>query len=313
MIRPKWLIEDFMGDNSTHPLVDEVTKQGFECKVIKYKPFGLTAIDFYPKNGCVIFQGSICFAKHIQSQKLGWYPGVICDWDKYKCSSYYTSYGKYLLNSDYVMMPLAEVYRRKDKLLENYGEFHIRPDTGDKVFPGAVLNKNSFHNNTWKFIESQAKLDQLVVISSRKNIEREWRIFCRGNEIITGSLYQERFKTKIIPGIPDNVTDYAEEIVNNTVHPDKMYCLDICETSDGKLALLEIGAFSVAGLYGSDLSELVRVASEVAVESFAENAYVKCDRCQKFVNLTVCYTDTLGENKYHDGDYCENCLSEMNI
>ena len=67
---------------------------------------------------------------------------------------------------------------------------------------------------------------------------------------------------RISPGL-------AKEIAS-VYHPEPVFVVDICQDADDKYALMEIGSFSVAGLYACETEPIVRVASKLAVKEFEE-------------------------------------------
>ena len=95
-----WLIENFERDGSISELAEEVKRQGFPRKVTEYVPFsGGDYSDIWPKEACVVFQGSIQLARQLQREKP-WIPGVIATWRNYLCQVYYAHWGAFLLNNE---------------------------------------------------------------------------------------------------------------------------------------------------------------------------------------------------------------------
>lgn len=280
-MKPFWLIEDFERDNSFDLLAKAVEAAGMEYRVEKYVPFGEER-DFLNKIGdnsprCLVFQGSIQFAKQLQKWRCNWVPGVWCSWNNYRCVSYYTHYGQFLLNKEYLMLPLGEVDRRKDEFFERWnGKFFMRPDSGAKSFTGKIITHDSVYSphcswSEWKFIMKEAEPTDLVVVSKPQMIHKEWRVVCSGNKAVTGSRYMTHGQTDYKEEFPQEVASYAEVILRSTKwRPDPIFVLDVCETKGEELHLLEIGAFSVAGLYLCDHNKLVEVASELAIEAYKE-------------------------------------------
>ena len=114
----KWLLENDVFDEDLQPLIDEIERQGMEVKVQRHRSFDTEREDiatWYPPDACVVFYGSIGFARQVQ-RKAPWVPGVYCTWDNYRCTHYYPAFGDKLLNKDYVMLPLGELERRGDFL-----------------------------------------------------------------------------------------------------------------------------------------------------------------------------------------------------
>jgi len=116
MTKVKWLIEDILDTEHTEALMKELKRQGIGYKEVKYIPFSMEEkYDYFHDDECVVFYGSLNLASVIRQKKL-WVPGVYCNYENLKCSTYYSYYGKYLLNSDYIMLPILEFKRRQDEI-----------------------------------------------------------------------------------------------------------------------------------------------------------------------------------------------------
>lgn len=244
-----------------------------DCHLIRYEPFESGSLDFYPaEDKNIIFQGSISLAKQIQKEK-SW--TVFASWDNLKCSTYYAHWGKYLLNSDYIMMPFAELKRRFKELLMPGdplypgGAFFVRPDSNAKTFSATVLSgvrdfgTDDKIKNTWERLLYDPPATELVIIAPVKPIHREWRVICSKGKVITGSRYKTWNQVDYKAELPDAVKELALEICSGEFQPDPIYVLDICDSPSKGTCLLEAGALSVAGLYHCDLEALVREASKI--------------------------------------------------
>lgn len=286
-MKPKWLIEDFNADNKFDLLAEEVKNQGMEVEVIRYIPFEQGSYNRFGENECVIVVGSINLARQLQKEKT-WILGVWLNSHAYECTSFYPYLGKHLLNKDYVMLPRAEVRRKWTQLLKIFGEEYnalfIRPSSGHKTFTGKVFETKHLEKD-WEWVEEFAEPESIVIVSSVKVIEKEWRFIVAENEVITGSLYKQRIGGVVSSGkyreIPmsdiiniDN-DDYAAKelalmIADEKYHCDPMYTIDICKTEKGIFHLLEIGSFSCAGLYDCNPEIIVTAAKSLAVREWNE-------------------------------------------
>jgi hypothetical protein len=112
------------------------------------------------------------------------------------------------------------------------------------------------------------KPEDLIVLSSdkRSRLNREWRLVCSKGTVITGSRYKTAGMVDYRRELPDNVKEFAENVIATEWQPDPIYVLDICSDHDGKLYLLEIGAFSVAGLYHCDFDLIVKAVEQIIKE-----------------------------------------------
>ena len=268
-----WLIEEFNRDNSFLDIKEEAVKQGHNVEIVEgvsivyedetYKKF--------PKGSCTVFLGSISAARKLQrnSKLHGWVPNLWCNWNNYKCSTYYAYWGEHLFNQDYTFIPVAEFARKLDSFFDLTDRIFVRPDSGAKPFTGAIFEKRDFEGKSWDYLMSELNPYDLLVVSSIKPIEREWRVVCSGKEVITGSRYKTHGQVDYRGELPEDVLQFAENVIKTDWQPDPIYVLDICR-SRNKLYLLEIGSFNVAGLYHCDFSKIVKTVVELAQKEHNE-------------------------------------------
>ncbi len=102
---------------------------------------------------------------------------------------------------------------------------------------------------------------QLVVVSSPKPLQREWRLFIADDQVITASQYAEQGEVRRVAGCPDEVTSFARQILSQVDwRPDPLFTMDIAE-SNGRLAIVELNGFSCSHFYMADLERIVEVVS----------------------------------------------------
>ena len=285
----KWLVEEY--DDHVKELVEEIRKQGHECDFLNYykmtKDNNYTGIGL-PK-GCgeyngeepVLFYGSIQLAGWIRRHKPLWVPGVWYNYDKYKVSHWSAALGKYMLNEDFIILPVAEITRRWEKLFRDVGDgnnLFIRPDNGTKSFGG-----KTFYKERWKLDWPNATYmmdpHELCVVSYPCNIGKEWRFIIVEGQVITGSQYKDHGSAEIQDIIPGDDKAYrawkfAQKIADEKYNPDPMYTIDICEANGG-FYLVELNNFCSSGLYACDLQKIVAKASELAIREFKEEENAK--------------------------------------
>lgn len=272
-MKVKWLVESFERDMAIDYLVNEIRLQGMECSVVEYIPFESGSYNQYNNNDCVVFHGSLNLARQIQREK-GWIPGVICNFDNFKCSTYYSYWGKYLLNDDYIMLPMMEFYRRRHSIYNWYGcdnTVFIRPDSGSKTFGGMTLYKEDI-DREFDLIKSYAGKqveDILVVVSTPKVISKEWRIVIADKKVVASSQYKENGKLYIKEGCDAGAINLALLIAEEEWAPDIAYTLDICKSNDDYY-LIEANSFSCSGLYDCHLPSVVRSISNVALKEWED-------------------------------------------
>lgn len=271
----KWLLENDVFDEDLQPMIDEIKRQGMEVKVQRHIPFEQERDDIlvaYPQDDCVVFYGSIGFARQVQSISR-WRPGAYCNWDNYRCTHYYPAFGDLLLNADrYVMMPLGELVRHKDFLYETLGEDNtvfVRPDRADKIFTGKAVYRPDLERDVKLFGFYDVEPHELVVVSPPKNITKEFRMVIVDDEIVAVSQYRPEH---IVPSTSmyETVRDMGRLALSTTKwRPDRAWVMDVCHTAGGDQRILEVGAFSVAGLYACDPKPIVRAVSAAAFDEWS--------------------------------------------
>jgi len=207
--------------------------------------------------------------------KPKWVPGPWLTAENYKCTHYYPRLGSFLFNDPYIVMPRGDVPRHLNQLNSWLGKddcLFIRPDSALKPFTAMVFKMDLFEKD-WEWVKEFTDPESLIVISSPKNILGEWRFVVAGTQIVTGSQYQLNKKFDMAPSYPVGAENLAAEIAQ-IYQPDPMFIIDICLGADQKFYLLELGAFSVAGLYACDMEKIVKAAAEVAEKEW-NDLYIK--------------------------------------
>lgn len=220
----------------------------------------------FPQDACVIVHADIDLVERVRSERL-WTPGVFATVEHFHCSHYYAHFGPHLLNRDYVMLPFAELRRRADFLFDTIGrdgKLFVRPDSPLKLFTGLVVSRESFGRDLEFMAFYDFPIESLVVASSPKEIEAEWRFVVANQVVVAGSQYKDGDQMTATPCRDEGARAHAEEIVSIGYAPDPVWILDICRTQDGGYHLLEIGGFSFSNLYGCDKDAVVEAVSVAA-------------------------------------------------
>lgn len=274
----KWIIEDFEPDNKFEDLVKEVKRQGMECELIQYLPLQSGSYNVFRNEDCVIFQGSIELARQLQKQKA-WIPGPWLTAKNYECTTYFAHYGKYLFNDPYILIPCGDLLRRfywlKNKAFGRISDtLFFRPSSGLKPFVAKIQDLNSktdFETSWWQpWVEQFMEPENIVVVSTAKNILQECRFVCANHEIITGCQYKKGEGIEYQSGYPDGAKRIADLIAQEKFQPDPMFIIDICQGADEQFYLLEINSFSCGGLYACEMEPIVKKASELALKEWKD-------------------------------------------
>jgi hypothetical protein len=108
------------------------------------------------------------------------------------------------------------------------------------------------------------KSDELVIISTPKNIIGEWRFICSEEKIIAVSSYKFHGLDTKIPSAPIKATNLVDKILKRGNMPDKVFSVDICQGQDEEFYLLEFNAFSTCGTYACNKKAIIEEVTKIA-------------------------------------------------
>jgi hypothetical protein len=280
-LKVSWLIETDLFPEYAESLLAALRAQGHVAKAVpelliqyRWQDVGCSYRSLFAEGECVVFHGSIGIASELQADNP-WRPGVWFSRENYNCSTYYCHFAKFLLNSDYVMLPFGELRRRRDFLFQLFGadgSIFVRPDSVAKSFTGQLAHFASFDKDVDFMAFYDVPASALVLVSSPKKVVEEWRFVLADRRVVTGCLYQVQGKKQISSEVNPEALALANEVAASDFQPDKVWTADICRTADGRVWLLEIGSFSCASLYACDVESIARDISRIAEHQWAESA-----------------------------------------
>lgn len=263
-----WIIENLVKEKSYTDLAEEVKKQGFPLQLINGD---FKFADLKHENQCVIFNGSIEMSKMIweRLRLQGCFPISYATQEKYLCSQYYPHFQQYLFNDKHCLLSLEALNQQKYFWYGVLGKeclLFVRPDRGDKTFKAGLVDLQEFDSF---YKEFEHLKNELVLISTPKNIKGEWRFVVSDSlEIIAVSSYRYQGQITRIPSAPVGATKLVEKLLKVNYYPDSVFCYDIAEDGDGNFWLMELTSFSSAGLYECNKQQIVEKVSKIALQDW---------------------------------------------
>lgn len=272
-----WLIDAEMFPHYCDEIVAVIKDQGHFVKLIqspnppyRWNDVECSYRDEFPAGRCVVAHGDIELVTEIHDERR-WKPGAFCTINNYFCSKYVIHFGEFWLNQDYVMLPFGDLMRQREFLLHtfgNNGRVFARPDSPLKLFAGQTIGEETFAADVDFMGFYEFPRESIVVVSSAKQVVSEWRFIAADREIVAGCIYSRNGKFEPDPEYDEDARELAAKIAALGYAPDPVWVIDICETIDGCLHLLEIGGFSFSDLYACDKSEVVRAVSAAALSAW---------------------------------------------
>ena len=281
MRRAKWLLANAGPPDRIQALSYAAQEVGCEVEIRSIKEMyddeGRAPLETDSnERACVIFRGSINMSVDLRKSRPNW----IGNWhsrDAYLCSHYYSYWGQYITQQRYLILPVAEVLRNWDWLFDTLAQdnlLFIRPNSGEKEFNGELVQRKNMFG--WKLVSIETKstlIDELCVVSTPVEIQKEVRLIIANKRVVAGSVYRlagmiwhERLEDQ---HDANDIIAFAEMVLAGLSPPDlpPVHCLDIA-VHDSKLSILEVGCFCCCGLYACDLHKIVPAVSDAAEQSF---------------------------------------------
>lgn len=284
-----WILEQDIFEENMGRLTDEIVYQGHKSVILSDTSLSVLQnnkfCDQIPSqlDEPNIFYGSLQMADMVLHH-TNWQ--VFRNLNNYKCSVYYPKLFKYLLNARRcAFLPFKLLKVQKNWVLETFGSNNskgercvfVRPNDGAKSFTGQVVWEDSWDRDIQLMSYYDVPDDHMCVAASPIKINKEYRFVVCGDRVITGSLYKE--KDTLVSECIDakhEAFKFAQDVINETKwEPDPVWTLDVCDSEIAGipfLSVLEIGSFSCAGLYGCNMTDVVREVTKVCEKEYAEIA-----------------------------------------
>lgn len=277
-MKTKWIIENFTDSEDYNDLIAAIKASGRYCFVIgKHNYFDFDPSGFN-ENDCVIVQGSIQMTKNIRDRlPKGCFPIAYNSWDNYLCSTYYPKFSQFLFNDKNEITTLKNLKENKFYFYEKFGKealIFVRPDSGEKTFQAQLLDLQDFDRFWENGIQSSAEDNDLIIVSTPKKINGEFRIVCskyNNGEIIAGSTYQYQGKRTLIPSVPPKALEFCRKVLDVGWYPDSIFCIDVFQDADNEFWLGELTSFSSAGLYATDKVKVANRVSQIVEMEYKLN------------------------------------------
>src|SRR5262249_7009225 len=150
-MKPVWLIEAGVYGKEAEPLLVEIRRQGMQAEVVPHKvlqkgqSLKISGHEL-PEDACVIGYGTFPFVRQIELHHA-WVPGAWASPENLDCTTYFSYFGKFLLNNQYAIMPGVEAIRQQEWLFKVFGRddaVFARPTGCHKFFTGRLISKQDF-------------------------------------------------------------------------------------------------------------------------------------------------------------------------
>lgn len=233
---------DYCRENG-HDFVDRSMTREFDPEAI--------GIDWSAWPGVVVF-GSVGWMKRCQKSALS--PYVFYDERAFSTMRWTSAYGERALNSGGEIVEVVGLLKR----LDNGETLHVRPDSDDKAFIGAVYDAASWRAMLADRADEQKPSipgDLLCFASPVREIIAEHRCWFVDGDIIEISTYRRSGAFQPERCDDPSVFSAARELAADHM-PIKTVVMDIAETAGG-YKVIEFNPINSSGWYAGDVGAIL--------------------------------------------------------
>lgn len=217
-MKPTWLIERGVYGEYAIALKAEVERQGTNCFEVDYRPGKQPPGDIVgcwnlAEDACAVVWGTLPLVRQVQLHH-SWVPGGWCNVENLDGSAYYAQFGQLLLNHHCAILPGVQAFELEDDLFSKFGindEIFVRSSGVQKLFPGKVVYKDNFQE---AIAASRYDPTMLVLVSTPKEIGREWRLVIAQDEVIAASQYRDNGALATYPDYSEHVAQFAADALH---------------------------------------------------------------------------------------------------
>lgn len=251
-----WIIQNNLLNKQNIDSIKQVCKNN-DMNYISWDiiPFQDEVIDFYfNKNQKIIFYGSTRIANVLYENNC-WNGCIYYDKDKFTYRNYLDKYKDKMLNYDCEIIKIKDVMN--SSLWKNNYHLFMRPDKDLKEFAGMIINGSNYESWVKSIIENElldVNENTEVVLSTKKDIEDEWRVFIVGGKVSSCSHYRTFGRLNIYKDDNEQVKEFCENL-NKNYSPSDVFVMDVCKYED-ELKIIEINCFNSSGFYDCDIEKI---------------------------------------------------------
>lgn len=250
-----WILqENIYAEKGLTDLLNVLERAGIPHSEHKVVPFVGELMPDIDVDGPVILIGTYSL-RHI-AKKKNWTPGVF-DIGNWSYQDHVNNWGMRMLNADsmYTQYRHVPVIFPRDKIR------FIRPVNDSKAIAGTVYDRETFmkdYNNVMSLGAGNGSTldgDTLMMVSSVKNIQREYRVWVVDGKPVTASQYKIGGRVVYDGNVEPSVYQYVEDLCRDWV-PHRAFVVDIGIVND-EYRVIETNTLNAAGLYHCDVNKLV--------------------------------------------------------
>ncbi|HUU88348.1 MAG TPA: ATP-grasp domain-containing protein [Candidatus Glassbacteria bacterium] len=272
-MKTKWILQtNIFKEKAVQRMIDCFERLNLLWEAVTIIPFSDTIPKIEPYEGPIVAYGTTTLMRNLDRAQC-WFPGMWYNAETFRPSIWGNKLEYIWLNRDSKFFILEDFHQIKEYFKE-HGIVFMRPDSDLKLFDGGVFDFYEFESWYKRLeinIETQTyknlSKDTVVLLSPKKNIIREWRCVIIDKHVVAWSLYKANgalFTSSSPLHNNPEVSYMANHIAKKDWQLSKAYVVDICETKNNDIYMIELNTFNASGFYDCDITSIVHHASKLA-------------------------------------------------
>ena len=262
-----WVIQNNIAREERHQeFVEAVKRFGDPYTMVKVIPFAHEMEPDVNPEGPVIAIGSLTMERIVKAK--GWSPGVYKN-DNFDFRVWSEKWAGHIVNEDAVVCPFGEIPTDQEV-------FFCRPVLDNKAFTGQVFSLEEYQQWVIRLFteygasDLQFDINEVVLVSSPKNIQQEIRFYVVGGKPVTHSMYSMGGRVGYMEEhmTPPDAIAKAEEMIAMW-QPAEAFTLDLAMV-DGEYKVLEMGCINAAGLYFCNVGKLAQAFRDLTLDTASD-------------------------------------------
>lgn len=264
-----WCVQDNLRqvNDGVETLLRTLEFKGIPYELLSVIPFDDSPLEVKAKDP-VVFFGST--ALRDRAWLLRRKPGVFFDPERFSFPALLEGFGESLLNHDSTLTTVGAFFVDSAGPSDPGEVLFLRPADDSKAFVGAVKTRSEWVREleSGLGVRGGCSLATPIQVGTPKAIEREWRLFVAGDQIVAQCQNRVWGTLRLSLEVPEEVVAFGQSMVGR-YKPARVFTLDVCRLEDKSLKVIETNCFNCSGLYLANPVDLVE-----AVTSLVENDWL---------------------------------------
>lgn len=257
-----WIVQNnLIREKTLKAITDVLSSEGISFSEVKSIPFSDELPELEQMGDINVFYGSTTLVMNA-FRTFGSGKGIFYDPERFNMQRFLAEWGDKMLNHDASLLTFTQFVALNKP---NDSMWFVRPVEDDKSFSGRIMTFEEIRSLEAGLKDSNNPYlgpETLIVISSPKKIEKEWRLFVVDGRIISACRYVLNSELNVDKDdFPREMAEFALACITEFT-PDSAFVMDIA-LCEGRYAIIECNCFNDSGFYDHDIPAILKAVQRL--------------------------------------------------